>query len=206
MGWLSKLFNLETYKEAGASLGASGAKDARTEASKRLKLVLMHDRTQLSPAMLETMRDELVEVISKYVEIDKSALDLCLESESNTIALVANIPVIRARGGDKAEGITKTARPADAKPVANKPSRPPSQQAEQAAAAGTPSPDEIEKKAQQAASSPFTPPPQRKTGEPAADKQPANAVTGSSDASVKTESSDQKPAPNKPEGTFKADG
>jgi cell division topological specificity factor len=43
------------------------------------------------------MRDELVEVISRYVEIDKDALELNLESESNTIALVANIPVLRSR-------------------------------------------------------------------------------------------------------------
>ena len=54
-------------------------------------------RTELSPNILENMRDELVEVISKYVEIDKEALDLNLESESNTIALVANIPVLRSR-------------------------------------------------------------------------------------------------------------
>jgi len=69
---------------------------AKDEAKNRLQLVLMHDRTQLSPTLIESMRDELVEVISKYVEIDKSALDLSLEQESNTIALVANISVVRA--------------------------------------------------------------------------------------------------------------
>ena len=67
------------------------------DACKRLKLVLMHDRTQLSTEMIEKMRTELVEVINKYVEIDKEALELNLESESNTIALVANIPVLRSR-------------------------------------------------------------------------------------------------------------
>lgn len=69
----------------------------KEDAKNRLKLVLMHDRTQLSPSLLETMRDELVQVISKYVEIDQTALDLCLEQESNTIALVANISVVRTR-------------------------------------------------------------------------------------------------------------
>jgi cell division topological specificity factor len=49
--------------------------------------------------MLEQMRDDMVEVISKYVEIDKEALEVNLESESNTIALVANIPVLRTRSG-----------------------------------------------------------------------------------------------------------
>lgn len=70
---------------------------AKEDAKNRLKLVLMHDRTQLSPNLLESMRDELVQVISKYVEIDQTALDLCLEQESNTIALVANISVVRAK-------------------------------------------------------------------------------------------------------------
>lgn len=74
-----------------------GKPTAKDDAKNRLKLVLMHDRTQLSPSLLETMRDELVQVISKYVEIDQTALDLCLEQESNTIALVANISVVRAK-------------------------------------------------------------------------------------------------------------
>jgi cell division topological specificity factor len=70
---------------------------ARNDAKNRLKLVLLHDRTTLSPTLLESMRDELLQVISKYVEIDQTALDLCLEQETNTIALVANIQVVRAR-------------------------------------------------------------------------------------------------------------
>lgn len=69
--------------------------NSKDEACSRLKLVLMHDRSQLSAGQMQQMRDELVEVISRYVEIDKEALDLCLEAESNTIALVANIPILR---------------------------------------------------------------------------------------------------------------
>jgi cell division topological specificity factor len=72
------------------------APSAKEEAKNRLQLVLMHDRTRLSPTLMESMRDELVEVISKYVEIDKSALNLSLEQEADTIALVANISVVRA--------------------------------------------------------------------------------------------------------------
>lgn len=70
---------------------------AKDDAKSRLKLVLMHDRTQLPPATLEKMRDELVAVIAKYVEIDKDALDLFLEQENNSIALVANIAVVRMK-------------------------------------------------------------------------------------------------------------
>lgn len=69
--------------------------NSKNDACNRLKLVLMHDRSKLPPGTLEQMRDELVDVISRYVEIDKQALDLNLESEKNTIALIANIPLLR---------------------------------------------------------------------------------------------------------------
>lgn len=74
---------------------------SKDNACNRLKLVLMHDRTKLPPHMLEQMRDELVEVISKYVEIDKELLDLNLASEGNSIALMASIPVLRAKVQDE---------------------------------------------------------------------------------------------------------
>lgn len=118
MGWLNKLFNIESYAQnennspnygKRAQEGGSSGMSARN----RLKLVLMHDRTQLSPEMMEKMRDELVEVISKYVEIDSDALDINLESESNTIALVANIPVVRAKVVE--DGIVKQVTPAPKK-------------------------------------------------------------------------------------------
>jgi len=103
MGWLNKLFNLDNYRSNHDHKPALGyhtdprQQASGSSASKRLKLVLMHDRTQLSSEMMEKMRDELVEVISRYVEIDKEALDINFETESNTIALVANIPVVRAK-------------------------------------------------------------------------------------------------------------
>jgi len=100
MGWLRKLVDLLDPPAAVVTTDSvlTDVHSARSDARNRLKLVLMHDRTQLSPAMLEQMRDDMVEVISKYVEIDKEALEVNLESdESNTIALVANIPVLRTR-------------------------------------------------------------------------------------------------------------
>lgn len=75
----------------------SRSENPKDSACNRLRLVLMHDRTKLDPATLEKMRDELVEVISKYVEIDKELLNIDLASEGNEIALVASIPVIRAK-------------------------------------------------------------------------------------------------------------
>jgi len=71
--------------------------NSKEDARNRLKLVLMHDRSRLDPGTLLKMRDELVDVISRYVEIDREALDLNLENETNTIALVANIPLLRSK-------------------------------------------------------------------------------------------------------------
>ncbi|MBY0450462.1 MAG: cell division topological specificity factor MinE [Cyanobacteria bacterium] len=100
MSWLRRLFQElapAPITSVGTGFSTNTIATPKNEACNRLKLVLMHDRTQLSATMMETLRDELVEVISKYVEIDKDALELNLEGESNTIALVANIPVLRAR-------------------------------------------------------------------------------------------------------------
>jgi cell division topological specificity factor len=88
-----------------AELGLDGAADpsnadnARKAACSRLKLVLTHDRSHLSPEQLQSLRDDLVSVISKYVEIDQDTLDLRLERapEGAAIALVANIPVVATK-------------------------------------------------------------------------------------------------------------
>ncbi|MBC2855511.1 cell division topological specificity factor MinE [Cetobacterium sp. 2A] len=65
-------------------------------AKDRLKLVLIHDRCMLSPRIIEDMRDEIIAVISKYVEIDREALNIEIsqnqENERRT-TLVANIPI-----------------------------------------------------------------------------------------------------------------
>ena len=49
---------------------------SKSVATNRLKLVLMQDRTNLTPRILEQMRSELIELLSRYVELDKELLDL----------------------------------------------------------------------------------------------------------------------------------
>ncbi len=66
-------------------------------ACNRLKFVLMQDRTNLTPELMDRMRRELVELLSKYVEMDKEALELGFEQEGSQIALMLSIPVIRAK-------------------------------------------------------------------------------------------------------------
>ena len=70
---------------------------AKDVACNRLKLVLMQDRTNLSPAIMDRMRNELIDLLSKYLELDKELLDLNFEQEDEQMALMLSIPVIRAK-------------------------------------------------------------------------------------------------------------
>ncbi len=70
--------------------GKGKTKDAAKE---RLQLVLIHDRTDLAPELLDRLRGELIKVICNYLEVDDEHIELGLEREDRTVALVANIPV-----------------------------------------------------------------------------------------------------------------
>lgn len=69
-----------------------GSKD---EAKQRLKVLLIHDQVDLTPAQMEQMRDEVVQVIRKYVEIDESAVDFRLDRGDTGVELVSSVPVRR---------------------------------------------------------------------------------------------------------------
>lgn len=75
--------------------------DAKNIACNRLKLVLMQDRTNLSPAIMDRMRKELIDLLSKYVELDRELLDLNFEQEDSQMALMLSIPVVRAKSEDE---------------------------------------------------------------------------------------------------------
>lgn len=76
---------------------------AKDTACNRLRVVLMQDRTNLNPQLLEKMRKELIELLSKYVEMDKEALELNFEQEGEQMALMLSIPVLRARPEEEIE-------------------------------------------------------------------------------------------------------
>lgn len=71
--------------------------NAKDVACNRLRVVLMQDRTNLTPELMERMRKELIELLSRYVEMDKEALELNFEQEGDQMALMLSIPVLRAR-------------------------------------------------------------------------------------------------------------
>jgi cell division topological specificity factor len=63
-------------------------------AKERLQLVLVHDRIKISPATLEKMKDELITVISRYVEIEADGVEVTFTQSRRESRLVADIPVV----------------------------------------------------------------------------------------------------------------
>ena len=59
----------------------------------RLKLVLSYDRARLSPKVMEDLKNEILEVINKYIPTDAGDYDVKLEQHGDRMVLVANLPV-----------------------------------------------------------------------------------------------------------------
>lgn len=101
-------------KEEKKQAQAESSKDAAKE---RLHLVLMQDRANVSADFLELMKQEIIEVIKKYIEVDEKEIDVRLTNQENedgtngAPALYANIPILN---------IKNDARKIDKKQVENK--------------------------------------------------------------------------------------
>jgi cell division topological specificity factor len=67
-------------------------------AKERLQLVLVHDRINISASTLEKMKDELIVVISRYVEIDPEGVQVTFTQSKRASRLTADIPVIGPTG------------------------------------------------------------------------------------------------------------
>ena len=77
--FLSKMFN----KEKSGSV-----------AKERLQLVLIHDRNDIAPETLNALRVEMIQTIKKYLEIDEGGIEIELNKEDRSVALVASIPLL----------------------------------------------------------------------------------------------------------------
>lgn len=82
-------------------------KNSKNIAKERLKLVLVHDRSDLSPKFLEMVKVDMIRVIEEYAEIDEEGLDIKLTrmkrdaDDMPVSALVANIPILKMKDNIK---------------------------------------------------------------------------------------------------------
>lgn len=70
-------------------------------AEQRLRLILAHDRANISPGMLEILKDELIKVISRHLDVDPEKVEVKLTQDQHETRLIADIPlrtITRSRG------------------------------------------------------------------------------------------------------------
>ena len=97
---------LKFFKGLGKNNKESNSKDAAKE---RLHLVLMQDRANISADFLALMKQEIIEVIKKYIDVDENAIDVRLTNKSNddgttgAPVLYANIPIMSVKEEAKEE-------------------------------------------------------------------------------------------------------
>ena len=90
MRWLIK--QRETVRDALRKSVAEGARSKHT-ARRRLQLVLMHDRLDLSPEMMQQMKQEIWEVVSRYMVVEDEFLEFDIRRRDELVVLVSNIQV-----------------------------------------------------------------------------------------------------------------
>ncbi len=74
-------------------------------AKNRLQLVLVHDRVNLSPGKMDELKDELIQVISRYVDIDQNGIDIALTQDHDQSRLTAHIPLLNGSPRQKSSSI-----------------------------------------------------------------------------------------------------
>jgi cell division topological specificity factor len=71
----------------------SGKQKSAVAAKERLQFVLIHDRADLPPGVMEDLRDEIIQVISRHIDVDTSAVNIQIAQDGRKQRLLADIPI-----------------------------------------------------------------------------------------------------------------
>lgn len=71
--------------------------ESKNVAKKRLQFALVYDKLEVRDDMLEDLQQDLVEVITRYFEIDRDALSLDIQRMEGSSALILNTPILAAK-------------------------------------------------------------------------------------------------------------
>ena len=74
-----------------------GKPPSSATAKERLRLVLLSDHLSLAPDVVEALKHDLLEVISRYVDVDEQNCDVTFEQREKEVAMLANIPILGMR-------------------------------------------------------------------------------------------------------------
>ena len=71
--------------------------NSRNHAKSRLKLIIAHDRASINPDMMQAMREEILDVVARYVEVDREEMEFSLSNDQRMTSLTANLPIRQIR-------------------------------------------------------------------------------------------------------------
>ena len=67
--------------------------NSKDHAKSRLKLIIAHDRASINSDMLTAMREEILDVVARYVEVDREEMEFSLSNDQRMTSLTANLPI-----------------------------------------------------------------------------------------------------------------